>query len=68
MDYDSGTYTVIFPAGVTMVAFDVPITDDMVLEDNENFMLTINSSSLPDYITRSTPPEATVTIVDDDRK
>ena len=68
MDYTSGPYTVTFPAGVTMVAFDVPITDDMVLEVSENFMLTINETSLPDGITRGTPPEATVTIVDDDRK
>ena len=67
MDYTSGTYTVTFPAGVTMVAFDVPITDDMILEGNENFMLTINQT-LPYGITRGTPPEATVNIVDDDRK
>ena len=68
MDYISGPYTVTFAAGVTMVAFNVPITDDAILEGNENFMLTINETSLPDYIIRGTPPEATVTIVDNDCK
>ena len=68
MDYDSGPYTVTFPAGVTRMPFDVPITDDMILEGNENFMLTINATSLPSGVMRGTPGEATVTIVDDDRK
>ena len=68
MDYTSGPYTVIIPAGQVTATFDVPITDDMILEGNENFMLTINSSSLPDGITRSTPGGATVTIVDDESK
>ena len=67
MDYTSGPYTVTIPAGSTTATFDVPITDDMILEELENFMLTINSS-LPDGVTRGTPSEATVTIVDDDRK
>ena len=68
MDYSSGPYTVIFAAGVTMVAFDVPVNDDNILEGNENFMLTINSSSLPSNVTVGDPGEATVTIVDNDRK
>ena len=67
MDYDSGPYTVTFAAGVTRVPFNVPITDDMTLEGNENFMLTINETSLPGDITRGTPGEATVIIVDNDR-
>ena len=67
MDYTSGPYTVTIPAGSTTATFDVPITDDMILEELENFMLTINSS-LPDGVTRGTPSEATVTIVDDDCK
>ena len=68
MDYTSGPYTVTFPAGITMVEFEVPINDDDILEGNENFMLTIDEVSLPDHITRGTPAEATVTIVDNDRK
>ena len=39
----------------------------MILEGDENFMLTINQT-LPDDVTRGTPGEATVTIVDDDGK
>ena len=67
MDYTSGPYTVTFPAGSTTATFNVPITDDMILEELENFMLTINSS-LPTGVTRGTPSQATVNIVDDDRK
>ena len=68
MDYDSGPYTVTFPAGVTTATFNVPINDDNILEGNENFMLTINETSLPTGVTRGTPAEAIVTIVDDDRE
>jgi len=34
-DYDSGLYTVTFPAGVTSVSFNVPIIDDEELEKRE---------------------------------
>ena len=67
MDYTSGPYTVMFPAGETTATFNVPITDDMILDGNENFMLTINQT-LPDGVTRGDPFVATVNIVDDDRK
>ena len=66
MDYTSGPYTVIFLAGVTMVSFDVPINDDDILEGNENFMLIVNSSSLPDGVVRGTLSQATVIIMDND--
>ena len=68
MDYDSGPYTVTFPAGQTTATFNVPITDDMILEGGEDFMLIIDETSLPTGVTRGTPGAATVTIVDDDRK
>ena len=68
MDYTSGPYTVTFSAGQTTATFDVPINDDNILEDNENFILTISPSSLPNNVTVSDPDEATVTIVDDDGK
>ena len=68
MDYTSGPYTVTISAGITMIAFDVPIIDYNIYEGNENFNLSINSSSLPTDVTRGNPSEATVTIVDDDRK
>ena len=55
---------------MTSVPFDISITDDRILEGNENFMLTIDSSSLPDdgTVVVGNPGQSTVTIVDDDRK
>ena len=67
MDYTSGPYTVTFPAGQTTATFSVPINDDDILEEEEDFMLTIDPS-LPDGVIRGTPSEATVTIVDNDSK
>ena len=68
MDYTSGPYTITFPAGQTTATFDVPIYDDNILEDNENFVLTISPLSLPNNVTVNDPDEVTVTIVDDDGK
>ena len=64
MDYGSGPYIVTIPAGMTSVPFDIPITDDGILEGNEDFMLTINPSPLPTGVSVGTPDQATVTIVD----
>ena len=66
VDYGSRPYTVKFPAGVTMVAFDVPITDDMILEGNKDFDLIVVPGSLPGNMTRGNPSRVTVTIVDND--
>ena len=68
MDYTSGPYTITFPAGQTNATLNIPISDDEILEINENFMLTLNSSSVPRGITHDDAGEVTVTIVDDDRK
>ena len=68
MDYTSGPYTVTFPAGQMMVVFSVIINDDNILEENENFMLTINATSVPSGVIRGNPGESTVTIVDNDCK
>ena len=68
VDYDSGIYNVIIPAGETSVPFDVPINDDNIFESNEDFGLTIIPNTLPDGVTRGNPDSATVTIVDNDRK
>ena len=68
MDYTSGPYTVTFPAGQTTATFDVPINDDNILEGNEDFILNIDGTSLPNGVTAGSPDEATVTIVDNDRK
>ena len=49
------------------VPFNIPISDDKVLESDEVFKLTINISSLPNDVTANTS-QATVTIVEDDCK
>ncbi|XP_065912235.1 neural cell adhesion molecule 1-like [Dysidea avara] len=67
VDYDSGPYTVTFPAGVTSVACDIPIRDDNIMEDDETFTLTIMDGSLPDDVARGTYGQARITIVDDDK-
>ena len=67
-DYESGPYSVMIPARMTSVSFDIPITNDDVLEQNENFNLTINTSSLPSRVFATNPYQATVTIMDDDGK
>ena len=67
-DYDTGPYVIMFPAEQTSVPFSVSINDDMIVEGNENFTLTIDPSSLPTGVTVGGAGQATVTIVDDDRK
>ena len=68
VDYDSGPYTVTFPAGVTSVPFDIGINNDNIYEGNDDFTLSIIHNTLPDGVTRGDPFSTTVTIVDDDRK
>ena len=64
----SGPYSVIFPANMTYVTFNISITDDTMFEENnETFMLTITDSGLPSVMV-GYPDQATVTIVDDDGK
>lgn len=45
----------------------IQINDDIVFEGNENFTLSIDSSSLPENVTLGRPV-VTVTIIDDDRE
>ena len=67
MDYTSGPYSVTFPAGVTSTPFNISMNDDNIFEENENFTLTINSS-LPTGVMVGNSGQATVIIVDNDRK
>ena len=57
-----------FPAGVTTVPFNISITDDMILEGIENFMLATDASSLPSNVSVGSLGQATVNIVDNDSK
>ena len=65
-DYMSGVYIVALSAGMTTTVLDVPINNDNICEPIETFIVTINTSSLPDRVTRGDPGQATVTIMDDD--
>ena len=49
-----------------MMPFDIPINDDAIIENNENFILTIDQSSLPTGINVGSSDQATVIIVDND--
>ena len=51
-----------------MIAFGIPIIDDTIIENNENFTLTIDPSSLPTGVTVASFDQATVIIVDNDGK
>ena len=70
VDYDSGPYTVVIPTGNDTGILDVSITDDDVLEMNEIFQLSIESTSLPSKVfpsrTSRNPSMTTVYIIDDD--
>ena len=67
-DYNSETFTVKFNAGITRAPFNVAIKEDELFEGNENFTLSIKSSSLPSRVTVTNPKQATVTIVDNESK
>ena len=68
MDYNSGPFPVIIPAGQTTATFDVPINDDNILEGSENFTLTISPSPLPTGVSVGDPDQAIMTIMDNDSK
>ena len=53
---------------MTSTLLNISLINDDVLENNENFFLTINQDSLPTYITTGTTDRTIVNIVDDDRK
>ena len=66
VDYVSGPYYVTFPAGIKLASFNVPIINDIVMENDENFNLTIDGSLLPRGFNIINHATCTVTIVDDD--
>ena len=69
VDYVSGPYPVTFTAGVTKVSLDVDIINDIVLEGDEVFQLSIDSITPPNHrVTVNNPSVVNVTIVDNDRK
>ena len=65
-DYIPGPFNVAFIAGKISATFNVLINDDDILEENENFYLSIDQTSLPLSVSIDGNDEATVTIVNDD--
>ena len=65
-DYNSGPYSVIFPAGITTASLNISINNDNIVEMNETFSLTITPPN--DIIMTVDPDNAVVTILDDDSK
>ena len=61
-----GPYTATFSAGSNITSFNVSIINDNVLESDENFILTIDPSSLPSNVTAGTPNHSTITIMDEE--
>ena len=51
IDYKSGTYIIMFPAGVTHVSLNINITKDNISESNETFYVAIEENSLPSKVT-----------------
>ena len=64
VDFTNPAATFTFPASVTSHAFTVSITDDMILENHEDFTLTLQSGT--GYTVGTTQPSTTVTITDQD--
>ena len=56
------------PAGQISVLFNVPINDDNVFEENEEFLLTIDQSSSLNGVIIGSPNVAVVNISDNDGK
>ena len=68
LDFTSGVYAVLFPAGVTRVTFNVTIIDDNILEHDETFTLAIDLSTLPNRIIIGGSTHTRITILNDDSK
>src|SRR6185503_4903341 len=63
-DYTAQTGTLTFGPGETTKSFQVPITNDLVVEGNETFLVAL--SDVQGGATLGTPSQTVVTIVDDD--
>ena len=66
-DYTTTTQSVVFEPGETSVMVDVPIQDDIILEDIELFSATL-MSDLPNVVLYDNASNANIAIIDNDRK
>ena len=68
VDYGSGEYNITIPAGSNNASFDIPIIDDGIFEQNEDFYLTIDQLSSLSGVIIGNPHRVVVNIFDNDRK
>lgn len=63
----SGPYSVTFRSPATTASFNVAITQDSVLEGDENFNIAVDPTSLTSRgVSLGIPSDVTVTIVNDE--
>ena len=67
-DYSPGPYSVTFPAGTTTASFSIVIIDDNLTEENEQFYLTADPTTLLNDVVIDNLGAAVITIVDNDSK
>ena len=67
-NYKLETHEVTFQEGTNEATLNITIIDDTVWKPNEDFTLTINTSSLFSNVTITDPENTTVTILNDDGK
>ena len=67
-DYKFVSNSVRITAGSTRVVIPNPVIDDSIVEDDEYFTVTLDSSSLPNGVTVGDIDQATMTILNDDSK
>ena len=67
-DYSPGPYNITLSSGDIRAFFNISIKDDIILETDEEFWLSINPLSLPTSITVGSGSNATVIIVDNNGK
>ena len=68
VDYDSGPYTITFPAGATSVSLNILVYDNQKYEENKNFTLIVSNDSLPHGVVVGKPSQVTLIIRNDDSK
>ena len=66
VDYNSGPYSVMIITGETSASLNIAIIDDNILENQEQFTLSINKSSLTSNVMLGDHDETTVIIIMDD--
>ena len=68
-DYQVNSYQlVLFPGGAVSTTFDIYIVDDVIVENSERFIVSIDPFTLPFGVVLGEITYAEVEIIDDDSK